>query len=317
MADFRQPRIPSGGRDDLRVDLSRCLRMRFSESSCRRCADSCPHQAVNLDGILSINPRHCTGCLICSAVCPVGALEHAGDFSASLARLARVPETLLGCIRTRECSHATISCLGGLSEEHLVALSHSLSGTMTLNLSACADCPNRAMIPRLRRRLDAIAEAGLSEGGCRIVLAESALDVRYRAESVDRRGFFTSFRNSLFRSAAIILSPANEQVELRAEYAGKRLPARRELLNRTRKRLSPELQLRLGRHFDSRVSIDDGCTGCQGCVAICPTGALRAGLSDQTPTFDRLLCTSCGLCGEFCLDGALRISAEKSGAGAD
>lgn len=53
---------------------------------------------------------------------------------------------------------------------------------------------------------------------------------------------------------------------------------------------------------------------CQGCVAICPTGALKAEGNDEQPAFDQLLCTGCGLCCEFCLDSAVRISKESSGA---
>lgn len=289
------------------VDASRCLRMRFSESSCRRCADICPHGAVTLDGGLTINPNHCCGCLLCTSVCPAGALEQCNDFPACLAQLSRVPEPILGCIRTKERSNATLACLGGLSEEHLMALYHTLAGRLTLNLSLCGDCPNNPMLTRLRQRLDALSEAGLADSGCRIVIAESAQDISYRDESVDRRSFFKSFRNSLFKSAAIILSATNEQTERRTEYAGKRLPVRRELLNSTKNKLSRELVVRIRKHFDWCVSFDDTCTRCQGCVAICPTGALQTELSDMPPTFDQLLCTGCGLCREFCLDGALRV----------
>lgn len=109
-----------------------------------------------------------------------------------------------------------------------------------------------------------------------------------------------------------MLSPANEQTERRTEYAGKRLPIRRGLLNWTRNNLSQELEIRIRKHFDSYVSFEDNCTKCQGCVAICPTGALQTELSDIPPTFVQLLCTGCGLCSEFCSDGALRIFTEKS-----
>jgi len=308
MADIGQLRILTGGRDDLQIDVSRCLRMRFSKSSCRRCADICPHGAVSLDGILSINPNHCTGCLLCTAVCPSGALEQRSDFSTSLAQLSRVPDPIIGCIRTKVRSNAVLPCLGGLSEEHLVALSYPLSGKVTFNLTACSDCPNTTIIPHLQQRLDAITQAGLVENSCHIVIAESAQDLAYCDESVDRRGFFKAFRNSLFKSAAVVLSTTIEQPERRTEYAGKRVPARRQLLNRIRNNLSLELEVRTGQYFDSCISFDQTCTTCQGCVAICPTGALQTGPPDIPPIFNQLFCTGCGLCGEFCLDGALQIS---------
>lgn len=308
MADNRPAQLPTGGRDDLRIDASRCTRMRYSGSSCRRCAAVCPNGAVGSGEALSIKSDRCTGCLLCTTECPVGALEQGKDFSGCLAQLSRVPEPILGCIRTSESSHATLACLGGLSQEHLVTLCHSLSGKLTLNLSACSGCPNDTMIPQLQQRLRSIAEVGLSGSDCSIVIAESARDLSYKDETVDRRSFFKAFRRSVFKSAAVILSTGIEQAERRTEYSEKRLPIRRELLNRTISNLPQELKDRVIRHFGSCISFDQNCTTCQGCVAICPTGALKAGPSDIPPVFDQQLCTGCGLCREFCLDGALQIS---------
>jgi len=308
MADTRPLPIPTGGRDDLRIDASRCLRMRFSACGCRRCADACPHAAVTLEGVLSINADRCTGCLICTVVCASGALEPNGDFAAGLAQLSRVPEPVLGCIRTREKAHATMTCLGGLSEEHLVTLSRSLSGKLSLNLTACGDCPNRAMIAPLQQRVDELSEAGLLDGSCQIALVRSPQDMHYHDEGVGRRSFFKSLRNSLFQSAAMVLSPPNGESERHAAYVGKRVPIRRELLNSIRQDVSQELAARMEKRFDWSVSFDASCTGCQGCVAICPTGALQTVRSDLPPAFDQLLCTGCELCREFCLDEALHIS---------
>jgi Fe-S-cluster-containing hydrogenase component 2 len=305
-------RIVTGNKDDLLVDVSRCLRMRFSESSCQRCLEICPHGAFKLDDGLSIHPQQCRGCLLCTSVCPAGALEQSSDFSVCLAQLSRMPEPVLGCVRTKECANGILTCLGGLSEEHLLKLCYTLSGKLTLNLTACGDCPNIAMTSQLRQRLNDLSEAGLLDGGCKPVIAESAQDIHYRGEAIDRRRFFKSFRNSLFEGAAFMLSSANEQTELRTKYAEKRLPVRRELLRNTRSKLSQDLLGRIGEHFDSYVTFDNTCTKCHGCVAICPTSALQTGTADDLPMFDQQHCTGCGLCIEFCLDGALSIHPVKS-----
>lgn len=302
-------RAVTGDRDDLTVDVSRCLRMRFSESSCRHCTDICPQGAVTHDNGLAIDSEQCRGCLLCTAVCPAGALEQKSDFSVCLAQLSRVPEPVLGCTRTREGSNAALACLGGLSEEHLLALCHSLAGKITLNLSLCEECANKAMLPLLRKRLDVLLAAGLSEGGCCIVPAGSVADLHHCDEALDRRSFFKSFRSALFQSAAAIISPTGDQTAKQTPYGEKRLPAKRELLNRIRKDISPELAPRILAHFDSRADFNDNCTACQACVSICPAGALTTESMDAPPIFDRLPCTGCGLCAEFCLDEAVRISA--------
>ena len=302
----------TGSKEDLAVDVSRCQRMRFRGSSCQQCLDLCPHGAITLENGLALDAEQCRGCLLCTTVCPVGALEPRLDFSVCLAQLARVPEPVLGCIRTKGCSNATLSCLGGLAEEYLLLLYHTLTGSLTLNLTQCADCSNKPMIALLRQRLDAIFTAGLSGSHCSIVIVELVQDLHYRDESVDRRSFLKSCRNYLFKSADIILSTIQEESQRRSEYAEKRLPVRREWLNRTRNKSSQELEVRIGAHFDASIVFAETCTGCQGCVAICPTGALQTESAETPPTFIQRLCTGCGLCREFCLDGAVRIITGKT-----
>lgn len=300
-------RPASGSKDDLAVHLSRCLKMRFNASRCRRCVDICPHNAVTLDAGLAINPDQCSGCLLCTTVCPGGALESRSDFSVCLAQLSKVSEPVLGCIRTKKSSNATLACLGGLAEEHLLMLYHTLAGSLTLNLTSCTDCPNNSMIVQLRQRLDSLAENSPSGRKCRIILADTAENLHYCQEVVDRRSFFKSVGSYLFKGADIALFPRNEQEQHRSEYGEKRLPVRRELLNRIRPSISREDEVRIQKDFDSFVSFTNNCISCQGCVAICPTGALQTKSPEKPPIFDYLLCTGCGLCSEFCSDGAVQL----------
>jgi len=296
-----------GSSEDVRVDPSRCMRTRYSESGCCRCIDICPHGAIALDDGLVRHPDHCRGCLLCTTVCPVGALEQSGDFSACLAQLTRVPEAVLGCPRTSGSCHAALSCLGGLSEEHLVALCHSMPGVLTLNLCRCAECGNSAMTSHLLRRLADLSASGALRGGCRIVSATSPADMHFLAESTDRRSFFKMLRRSLLQSAAVALADRAEQKQRCTGYAEKRVPVRQELLNRTVDRLSPEVANVLRRRFGYGMTVSGACTACQGCVAICPTGAPQTKAMDAPPMFEGTKCTGCGLCQEFCLDGALQV----------
>lgn len=305
-----KPGAPAGGRDDLAIDPSRCLRLRFGGSGCRGCIDACPRGAIAVADTLEVDGGACTGCLLCTTACPAGALESAGDFSASLLQLSKVAEPVLGCTRTRDTSHATVACLGGLSDEHLVGLNCFLSGTVTLNLTACAGCLNEDAVGKLRQRVAGLVEDGLlPEAGVQMAQAPGSL--RRQEETVNRRSFFKSLRRSVLLSAAIAANGFEQKKDGRdrnSSYSEKRLPARRELLNGAREFLTPQEIRRVEARFDWQVTFSDCCTRCQGCVAICPAGALLNVGTGEAPRLDSSLCTGCGLCREFCLDGALQLS---------
>lgn len=297
----------TGSRDDLQIEPSRCLRIRFSDSTCDRCRATCPAAAISLEDGLTINHEQCSGCLLCTAVCPSGALEQQTDFQAIIPQLRKVREPVLGCCRTREQANACLACLGGLAEEHLLALCRSLSGTLTLNLAHCTDCPNRSMLAVLQQRLQRMTAGGLTAGGCNLVTATTQAELCYQPEGVDRRSFFRSFRNSLLQAAADVMQASTKTAECNSSYGDKRLPQRRELLNRLRSSLPEELQATAAKQFDHSIRFSAACCACQGCAAVCPTGALVSTGQEEHPAFLQEQCTGCGLCVEFCLDQAISL----------
>lgn len=297
----------TGSHSNMRIDCSRCLPIRYDESACRRCVEICPHNAITITEQLRIDPERCRGCLLCSTVCPSGALEMNHDFAACRAALARVGNPVLGCCRTAENANATLPCLGGLSEEHLLALQLNLNGTLTLLINSCNGCPNNTMLPLLLERIQLISKGGMDQEGCRIVTADAGTNVSLQHEQLDRRSFFSSFRTALFQGAAAVMNSATEPVEQCCSYGDKRLPKRRELLNQTISQLSADQQERISRPFTHQITFSSDCSACQGCVAICPTGALTTTDRAQHPAFKQDHCTGCGLCVEFCLDQAISL----------
>lgn len=303
-----QPSQPCGSRDDLRIEQSRCLPNRYSESSCRRCVAICPRQAISVDEHLRVDPDRCTGCLLCTTVCPSGALEINQPFDTCLAALRKIEKPTLGCCRTNASANATLACLGGLSDEHLLSLIHSLTGTLQLNLSSCQDCPNSAMLDRLSERLRRLADQGTGQGKCRISTVDDEVALRVEQEQLNRRSFFSSFRSVLFQSAAVVVNATQQSADHRSEYAEKRVPERRQLLNRTLRALPTEPGQWITTHYSHQLTFSKNCSACQGCVASCPTGALRTKDRKQQPEFLQENCTACGLCVEFCLDQAITLS---------
>lgn len=296
----------TSSRDDLCLERSRCLRVRFNRSSCSCCKDSCPAGAISLEQGLEIDSARCTGCLLCTSVCPTGALELSSDFLVCVAQLSKVPEPVLGCCRTKEQANGWLACLGGLSDEHLCYLACSLTGTLTLNVSLCAECSNSSMLPLLQARLENLAAGGT----CCITTVKTAADVNHRAERVDRRSFFKSFRSSIFQTAAVVMNAGVQNTERRSDYTSKRVPARRELLKTAEEKLDQQVRESLEQRYFGMVAFSEACTACQACAALCPTGALRKNREqpDTPPLFSPADCTACGLCVEFCPNSAISLN---------
>jgi formate hydrogenlyase subunit 6/NADH:ubiquinone oxidoreductase subunit I len=304
-------------RTPLRLERSRCLRMRYAASACRRCSAACPPGALDLEGGIAIRRERCTGCLTCSTVCPSGALESSADSERLIADFARhaLPVFVVGCVRSRACHHR-LPCLGMLSAEHLVALYASSSLRVQLDATACAGCPASAMLEALAARLLEPAEAGGLVLGDAIRLVRHVQELDFQEDPLDRRSFFSSLKKRTVRSIAASLSPAPGPVRA-TSYGEKTVPTRRRLLLAAVQRLSGEERRGVEEAFRFAAAFDDSCDGCMACARACPTGALAepavedAG-SASLPHFEVDRCTGCRLCEEFCLSTALTISGVRT-----
>lgn len=287
------------------VDHSRCLRMRYAESSCEHCTAACPSHAIDLSDGLQLHTERCTGCLACTTTCPSGALESSTDFTPLLQAVAQHHHDtfVLGCSRhDANPAHQRLPCLGMLALEHLVTLSAFAASELQLDVSRCPACPASGMLETLERHIAQAATLQPSPHPIRLI--HQAEQLRYQQEALDRRGFFNSFRRLAGQGARLILQPAVTNNPA-LSYADKRLPRRQALLVISKESLAPAAAAEL---LDRQLSFTPSCTACQCCVRVCPTGALTTVTLDQQPEFLQEHCTGCGLCVEFCLEQAIQLS---------
>lgn len=314
-------RALDGGHGDIFINRSRCVKMRFNKSSCSICESKCPSGAVTVGKDVVIKSESCSYCMICVSACPSGCFEMTGaDFYALLGRLRKlcslVLSPVLGCSNQKNNAHEKIFCPGFLSEEHLIALSFFIEQPLQLNLTCCNDCGNKFIPDILKERLNAAKQKTGMDCLKRIILIEDRNSLDFKEASYDRRSFFNIIRNMFFVQAAELFEDKNEDDDMANAFSTKKLPLKREILNKVLERLGQGREYEtLIEKYGYTVSADETCSNCFSCVGACPTGALKV-KSDSSGVgllFNASMCGGCGLCAEFCMSGSMSIKGGFSG----
>jgi len=259
-----------------------------------------------------VREERCTGCLTCTTACPAGALEAEADFGRLIRDLTShpLPTLVVGCGKSGSPYDRRLPCLGMLSAEHLVALFARGEATVQLDVTACNGCDAGGMVRHLAARLRKTEEESGLPLGNRIRLILDAKEIDFRRESLDRRGFFRSFRRLAVQGMTTALSPPSTERNAMS-YMDKYLPARRATLLAVLSSLSTETAQGVRDAFSFSIAFGASCDGCLGCVRVCPSAALSDsgtfGSEPSIPRFEPERCTGCGLCAEFCLSEAIRM----------
>lgn len=308
-----------GSEKSVGTDRSRCLRMRYNRNSCSECTDVCRSGAITIDEDVNILTDNCTGCMLCVSACPSDCFEIKGlDFYSLTGRLRKilssVSSPVLGCAASgNNYCHVKTSCFGFLSEEHLIAFSIFIEGALQIDLTGCEDCGNGFIVDVLKKRIKSVETKTSIMISDRIKLVNEKAVLKYQEIGYDRRGFFKAIKNMTFKHAAGLFDKDDSEEYLQS-YSSKKLPLKRELLNRIIKFLPEEEYKTLLKKYFYLASITEDCTNCFACIGMCPTGALKIeGNEDRRDLFfSSSLCNGCGLCESFCVEKAVRIEKEFS-----
>lgn len=301
------------------IDRSRCMRMRFDRNECPVCVSNCHSGAITVDDEIEIDSDKCTLCMVCVSECPADCFDiKGGNFFGSLARLRNmrdsVPWPVLGCNKEAgKDAHEKTSCLGALSDEHLIALITYMDRPVQLNLTACAQCENSFVINTLKERISGIRESTGIDVSEKAVLIENRTDLRFKSVLYDRRGFFNAIREMTLRGASGLLET---EEDIDKSYSRKRVPLKKNILNTSLKALADkDVATRVLREYAFTVTADASCDNCFSCVGMCPAGALKDSRDDSGSglLFNPSMCNGCGLCRDFCPNGSIIMLQGYSG----
>jgi Fe-S-cluster-containing hydrogenase component 2 len=294
-----------------------CTRFRYRYSECHRCADACPHQAIELsDEGVTVSGAACRHCALCAAVCPTEALMARDAAPIDLLRRAvKLGSARIACAPSGQKGDEILPCLGALGAATLALLASRGIPVVLAGASYCAKCPHGSTgASALALNLDGariLRDAAGNEGWADVTLADDGdAPARSTGHDDERRQLFRRF---LSPGDKAILPADVQSVPLKAvRFARPVSTAGRELLQilfeqkvagaSKPAKEAPSALAHHGALFTARIEILPGCTACEVCARACPAAAIeiREHSAAWELTFRQSRCTGCGLCVEAC-----------------
>jgi Pyruvate/2-oxoacid:ferredoxin oxidoreductase delta subunit len=307
---------------------SRCVRYRFRYSECRRCADACPHDAVDLtDEGVFLDGARCRNCALCASACRTEALVPGNLPRIELLKQAsRQPGFSFACAPSQAPGDAIVPCLGALGVAAFAYLAKRGIPVELRGTGHCAECAHGAKgAAQLELNLEALER--LRDAAKPDDWAAITVDGADRKETETVRHL--SSRRQLFRRLIgrgvdeVVRSvgpQAQHPVPEKAIRAGRPfLTAERELLQLALKNGEEGRSIALKPHAAlplMQLRLKSGCNTCEACFRACPTGALQVRESSTAwaLSFEHDRCVSCGVCSEVCQPKVLYEQEEMNAA---
>lgn len=290
---------------------SRCLRRRLNSCECDNCLSCCPADAIIVSNRqIKLDSGKCTGCMLCSTVCPNDAFEYpVSDIEKSLFAKEETELVVISCSRQTQIhqEEQVVPCLGSLSLEHLLALGLAGSSETAFNILACENCENRSAADFFLSMLRRVQEqAGDLLKTKFIVLTDP--DQITSLHNENRRSFLSSLKSNLLSAISSQFSYSSvdtDEIVKKSRRIPKRVDLKRNLIEHVD---DVKIQL-ISSLCDFHLAVNENCSLCPLCTGICPTGAVKIERSDgeKKIVVEHTLCSGCGLCVSFCKNEAIKL----------
>lgn len=335
-------------RPNLRIAPQWCLRVRHRKSTCNRCINACPHNAISISaGTITVDGEKCTSCGSCTSACPTQALETSSptysQLAARIEEVAAISERLAFCCTqagaSSESDHRFIDvpCLAYL--DTALYTHAAINGITAIALldGDCNECPNSTCQSQIQQHQQETEELGETfQLTANITRHTIAADSKEFVPQQGRRTMFSQLANEAKQasiSAAATMLELNEPepdstlAETLLDESGaiqKKVPQRISMLVEDLYENERQPESSTTTPLFGQVTIDETkCKHCSMCAYFCPTGALNhegstmqrsvGGLAhlsseDTFHEFRACDCVKCGTCAELCPNGAITVT---------
>jgi ferredoxin len=271
----------------------RCLLKRNAQTSCRSCEQVCPAGAIeSRERSICFDSLKCENCGACRAACPTEAFTFESfGFLREICSLDQ-EEVAFGCtLNKANRRDFNLCCYAQLTEGELIYLL-SQKKSLVFFTQQCVTCAYKLGFQHFLNHVDLGRD--LFKANARIQLCQEPA----QSAGVSRRLFFQWIREKAVTAlGAALPGEPGETVN--------RIPGRRYNLLRGLNCL-PQVPGEV--LFVREIKASSACTGCGGCVSICPDKAFK--LTDNQLTWQAKRCLNCGLCLETCPEKALNYAGQ-------
>ncbi|MBU1679251.1 MAG: 4Fe-4S binding protein [Bacteroidetes bacterium] len=280
----------------LTVKKSSCSRFRLAESKCGDCINACPFNAISIEDEIQINEKKCEGCLLCTAACKNEAIS--AEISVNTFEKLKVQhqKILIGCTKADNVHHFRKACIGWLSEEVLLYLAKNFPNGFAIDKTNCAKCVNKPALDFVEKN---ICSLNSKYPYLNFYTIDRKENLDNFSKVFSRRDFFTILSVGAKKEA---VNYSDSQKDVRVYYSDTNLSLKRNAVMA----LAGDENSNEYLDFVYDININDSCTNCMECTAICPTSSLiENDLGKLEVKAER--CSGCNLCSQFCLDNAIVV----------
>jgi len=299
----------------LHFDVGLCVRAKSKFSICEKCVHAAPQSITMQENLPSFKVSAGVEAAACVGACPTEALS-LSDFSTTEFFFTFL-ESKVRLISPK----LNVPCVSVLSVEHLIALALASEEDVVLDLASYE--ADSHLLLQIEARIEEanFVLSSFSDKKLETNLDENmTIEKNESSEASTRRDFLASasIKGALKHKQAFDDAVDAQELQLFeiaddviAKIKDKQLPDKRKILFTTLKRAGiPDIFEVLPEEevgFTSQKFVDEGCTNCQICYRICPTGALSTDKKFSLINFDAMLCVKCHLCHDVCEPDAIHL----------